>query len=245
MKRHIINKLLVLSLLGIGLTLYAEKAAKLFRLARKSTKKGEFIKITNGVLSVQNRPGRVSFKIMGPYGNFNGVRSYYLDSIKVIKDTDEEKCVELTSVRSKHHRGYGIFSLRFTAKRNQPGIEIVYTIKNPKKQQKSLGRRFSFCLSPLSYPYYYDPDGWQIAGKPELTDAKWLYLPSAGTKGGYGIIPLNIHDSRILTRYPRKDWLKWGLFIATSIKPRQLFPGEESSIGLYIFPAASQWELVK
>ena len=207
--------------------------------------KKDHVKLINGEMSVRTSPGKLTTYFTGPFGNFGsyGFR-YPLAEIKVEADTDEEKSVALIS-QVQHRKSKGgrsaVFTLKLTARANSPVIELRAMMKNA-GEYPAYGY-FYYRLVGLKFPYYYDAEGWQYAGKPAIPVTDWLFLPSANTTGGYGLIPFNRKNVKITTLYPRGDWQKVGLYFSPEKKLLNIKPGETFSMGFMIFPAISQWQV--
>ncbi len=198
----------------------------------------DHVTLACGDMSVRTSPGRLQTHVRGPFGHFgtDGL-NLPLGEIRVEQDTVAIKTVSLVS-KVEGPRPQGVMTLRMTARADAPGIELRVSKQNAGDQP--IRAHFFFRLTGLKFPYYHDPDGWQYAGKPDLPAADWLFLPSANSAGGYGLIPLYSQASRIGTLYPRKDWQAVGLYFI----PRgshQMSPGETRSVGFIIFPATSPW----
>lgn len=204
----------------------------------------DYVELINGDMRVKTSPGRLTTQIIGPFGNFASEgMTMPLAEIKVETDTAVEKKVSLVStVQNSNSKGArsAVFTITLAVRTNFPGLELKALMKNV--GEYAADGHFFYRLAGIKFPYYYDKDGWQSAGKPDFSETDWLFLPSAGTLGGYGLIPLNRKKSQLVTIYPREDWQPVGLYF-TSPSRSQIKPGETFTLGFLIFPATSSWQV--
>ncbi len=189
--------------------------------------------LINGALRASVGPGSINAGFAGPFGNFGG---YGLnlppEQITVLADTDAEK-----SVAMQAQDGPCRITLTLTAVKDSPAIELQAARQN--LSEYAVLRHFYYRLVGFKFPYYYDANGWQYAGAPQLPASAWMFFPSANTNGGYGLIQLNPGGSKITTIWPRGDWQAVGPYFSPD-GPRMLPAGATATIGFRIFPANSQ-----
>lgn len=189
--------------------------------------------LVNGALRASVGPGGMNAAFTGPYGTFSGYGlNFPPEKTTVLADTDTKK-----SVAMQAQDGPCRITLTLTAEKSSPAIELQVTRQNLSEYE--VRRHFYYRLVGFKFPYYYDANGWQYAGVPQLPTSAWIFFPSANTKGGYGLIPLNPGGSRITTIWPRDDWQAVGPYFSPD-GPRMLPPGATAMIGFRIFPADSQ-----
>lgn len=196
------------------------------------------IKLVNGDMSVTTSPGMLSATFAGPYGNFSGYGFHHpLKEINVDADTAEKKRVSLVGQDDNFK-----YTLTLTARANSPGIEV--SARSLNSGEYAGNRSCHYGLTKLKFPYYYDANGWQSAAKATLPRIEWLYLPSANTSGGYGLIPFNPETLRISTYFSRQaNWEDVGLIVGA--RKRSVKPGETVAIAFSLFPANSRWQVLE
>ncbi len=205
---------------------------------------------------VFSSPGRFIFYYATRHGmiKFTPRSSSKIVSMKVTKDDDKVKRVELKSAQFNHKKLKDLeFHLSLEVRKGSPLLFV-------KSEMTNNGKETGYCycfwrISPLYSNVYVTVDGDCNFDSKKLNFDDWIFFPHENKSGGTALI-INSKQKNLLvkTYYPKKNWRKTGLYLMKNLpgkNAKAIEKGESNSINFIFFPAKDEedaeqcWEEVK